>query len=611
MEHNNWWKSAIVYQIYPKSFQDTNDDGIGDLQGIIKHLDYIKELGATVIWLNPIYPSPQVDNGYDIANYQDIHSSFGTLEDFKELLSKAHSLGIKVILDMVLNHTSDQHPWFLKSKQSKVDNKYRDYYFWRPKNENKGESSIWKGDEPNNWGNYFYEGRGSAWEWDETTQEYYLHNYSKHMPDLNWGCKDLREEIYDMLNWWCNMGVDGFRLDAINRLQKPKDLPNSLRPCAPPVNPFGYIVDREMCANQEGITDLLKELKREVFSKHDIMTVGEMGNTDSDIAMPYIDQKNGAINMIFHFEIAKNPRLVSVPEYKEIQKRWAKVIEKGGWGSQYLTNHDSPRQVSRFGNDTEFRVESAKMLAMLTHTQPGTVYIYQGEEIGMTNVHFSTIQDYDERYTVGKYTSMVQQGIAPEEALDKLRMMSRDNVRTPMQWNNMPNGGFTPGKPWIRSNPNYSYINVEKALADKNSIFYTYQKLISLRKKHPVMVFGNYEPIMEEYQNVVAYTREYQGETWLMIFNFQPFKQTIKLPDKLYYSSRTLLMCNYDNVESMTELRPYEGRIYQLDASPATHDTYACRICGYMVDIPKDEGLPDDFSCPLCKHGKEEFVKME
>ena len=605
MIQTDWWKSAVVYQIYPKSFQDTNDDGIGDLRGIIQHLDYIKELGATVIWLNPIYPSPQVDNGYDIADYQNVHSTFGTLEDFKELLEKAHSLGIKVILDMVLNHTSDQHPWFLKSKPTKDNNPYRDYYFWRPANTHK--DGIWKGDEPNNWGNYFYEGEGSAWEWDSVTKEYYLHNYSKHMPDLNWDCEALRKEIYDMLNWWCDMGVDGFRLDAVNRLQKPAGLPNSLRPCAPPVNPNVYIVDREMCANQPGITKLLQELKENVFIHHDIMTVGEMGNTDSEQAKAYIDQKTGAINMIFHFEIAKNPKLVSVPEYKEIQKRWAKVIENGGWGSQYLTNHDSPRQVSRFGNDTEFRVESAKMLAMLTHTQPGTVYVYQGEEIGMTNVYFPTIQDYDERYTVGKYTSMVQQGVASEEALDKLRMMSRDNVRTPMQWNSSPNGGFTPGKPWIRSNPNYSYINVEKALEDTHSVFYTYKNLIALRKKHPVMVFGNYVPVMEDYQNVVAYTREYADEKWLMLFNFQPFNQSIAIPEELLSQDPKLLMCNYSDTDCITKLRPYEGRIYQLCNPASRRAAYVCAICGYTVECNADENLPDDFICPICNHGASDF----
>ena len=553
-----WWKEAVVYQIYPKSFQDTNGDGIGDLRGIIQHLDYIHDLGATVIWLNPIYASPQVDNGYDISDYQSINPAFGTMDDFKELLEEAHRRGMRVILDMVLNHTSDEHRWFQESRKSK-ESLYRDYYVWRPAKAD--------GSEPNNWGNYFYEGRGSAWEWDETTKEYYLHNYSKHMPDLNWDCKALREDIYSMLNWWCDLGIDGFRLDAINRLQKPQGLPDSPRPCAPPVNPYGYIVDREMCANQPGIHDLLKDLNEHVFSRHDIMTVGETGNLTSVSAMPYIHEDSHEINMVFHFEIAKNAKLVSVPEYKDIQKRWAKVIENGGWGTQYLTNHDSPRQISRFGNDTEFRVESGKMLAMLTHTQPGTVFVYQGEEIGMVNVYFTDIKDYDERYTVGKYYKMTEQGIAPEEALDKLRMMSRDNVRTPMQWDNSAYAGFSNVQPWIKVNPNHSYINVEKAIADQSSILYTYKALIALRKQHPVMVYGDYQPVMEEYQNVVAYTREYEGEKWLMVFNVQPFMQTVEFPDGIDVDKSRLIMCNYASITDSTQLRPYEGRIYHVECN--------------------------------------------
>lgn len=549
-----WWKEAIVYQIYPKSFQDTNDDGIGDIKGIIDHLDYIKDLGATVIWLNPFYPSPQVDNGYDISDYQDVNPDFGTLQDFKLLLSNAHEKGLKVIIDMVLNHTSDKHRWFIESRKSK-DNKYRNYYFWRPAKDGK---------EPNNWGNYFYEGYGSAWEWDEQTQEYYLHNYSKHMPDLNWDCKELRQEIYDMLNWWCDLGVDGFRLDAVNRLQKPEGLPDSPRPCAPPVNQYGYIVDREMCANQPGIHEILKDLNKNVFSKHDIMTVGETGNLTSEKALDYVSEDSNEINMVFHFEIAKNAHLVSVPEYKDIQKRWYEVIKKGGWGSQYLSNHDSPRQISRFGNDTEYRVESGKMLAMLTHTQPGTVYIYQGEEIGMINAHFSSIDDYDERYTVGKYNSMVEQGVVPEKALEELRMMSRDNARTPMQWSDEDNAGFTKGKPWLKVNPTYSFINVKKDLEDETSIIHTYKKLLDMRKKHPVMVYGDYEPIMENYENVVAYTRQYENEKWLMIFNFQSNTQEVKLPDILKDDKNQLIMSNYsDNVSNV--LKPYEGRIYRLN----------------------------------------------
>ena len=553
MSRKNWWKEAVVYQIYPKSFQDSNDDGIGDLQGIIQRLDYIKELGADVIWLNPIYQSPQVDNGYDISDYQSVNPDFGSLEDFKELLEETHRRKMKLILDMVLNHTSDEHIWFQESRKSK-ENPYRDFYIWRPAR---------NGKEPNNWGNYFYEGEGSAWEWDEHTQEYYLHNYSKKMPDLNWNCQKMREQIYQMLRWWCDMGVDGFRLDAVNRLQKPAGLPDSHRPPAPPIGIHGYVVDREMCANQPGIHELLKKLNQEVFGRYDIMTVGETGNLKSDIALDYVGEESKEINMVFHFEIAKNPYLVTVPEFKEIQKRWAKVVEDGGWITQYLTNHDSPRQISRFGNDKEYRLESGKMLAMLMHTLPGTIYVYQGEEIGMVNVDFPSIEYYDEKYTVGKYHTMVEAGEDPVKALDSLKMMSRDNVRTPMQWNDSENAGFSKTKPWLAVNPNYKQINVEKDMSDKESVYYTYKTLIAMRKRHPVMVYGSYTPVMEEQENIVAYIRQYEEESWFMIFNFQEKSQKIKIPERLRNEKMNLLMSNY-NKNDQEIMKPYEGRIYML-----------------------------------------------
>lgn len=549
-----WWKEAVVYQIYPKSFQDSNDDGIGDLRGIINRLDYIKELGADVIWLNPIYKSPQIDNGYDISDYQDVNPDFGTLDDFKELLDETHKRGMKLILDMVLNHTSDEHRWFQESRKSK-GNPYRDYYIWRPAKEN--------GKEPNNWGNYFYEGRGSAWEWDETTQEYYLHNYSKKMPDLNWDCPALRQEIYKMLRWWCDMGVDGFRLDAINRLQKPAGLPDSLRPPTPPVGIYGYVVDRLMCANQPGIHDLLHELNQEVFGRYDIMTVGETGSLTSDIALDYVGGDREEINMVFHFEVAKNAHLVTVPEFKDVQRRWAKIVEDGGWITQYLTNHDSPRQISRFGNDTTYRVESGKMLAMLMHTLPGTIYVYQGEEIGMTNVDFPSIEYYNEKYTVGKYQTMVEAGEDPKKALDSLKMMSRDNVRTPMQWDETENAGFSNSHPWLTVNPNYRDINVKEALEDKDSVYYTYKKLIAMRKEHPVMVYGTYTPVMEDVENVVAFIREYENEKWFMLYNFQDKSQEYALPDSIKDTEKEIIMTNYEEMDEKV-LKPYEARIYVL-----------------------------------------------
>ena len=446
-----WWKEAVVYQIYTKSFLDTNGDGIGDLQGIIRKLDYIKELGVDVIWLNPIYKSPDVDNGYDISDYQSIDERYGTMEDFKQLLNEVHKRDMKLIMDMVLNHTSDEHQWFVNSRSSK-DSPYRDYYIWREGKDGK---------EPNNWGNYFYEGKGSAWEYDEATKEYYLHNYSKKMPDLNWDNEALKEDMCRMMRWWLDLGVDGFRMDAINRLVKPKGLPDSPNPPTPPVGVHGYVVDRTMCANQPGIHELLHELNQRVFGKYDIMVVGETGNVDAAIAIDYVKEEHEEINMVFHFEIAKNPVLVSPLEYKDVQRRWYHVVEQHGWITQYLSNHDTPRQVSRFGNDAEYRYESATMLATLLHTHPGTVYIYQGEELGMTNVDFPSIEYYNEKYTVGKYETMVEGGKDPKEALDSLKMMSRDNARTPMQWNSGREAGFTEGEPWMHLNPRYIEINAE------------------------------------------------------------------------------------------------------------------------------------------------------
>ena len=546
-----WWKEAVVYQIYTKSFLDTNGDGIGDLQGIIRKLDYIKALGADVIWLNPIYKSPDVDNGYDIADYQSIDERYGTLGDFKELLDGVHKRGMKLIMDLVLNHTSDEHEWFVKSRASK-DNPYRDYYIWREGKDGK---------EPNNWGNYFYEGRGSAWEFDETTNEYYLHNYSKKMPDLNWDNPVLKEEMCRMMRWWLDMGVDGFRMDAVNRLVKPKGLPDSPNPPTPPVGIYGYVVDRTMCANQPGIHELLHEINQEVFSKYDIMVVGETGNVDAAIAIDYVKEEHEEINMVFHFEIAKNPVLVNPYQYKEIQRRWYHVVEQNGWITQYLTNHDTPRQVSRFGNDGVYRYESATMLATLLHTHPGTVYIYQGEELGMTNVDFPSIEYYNEKYTVGKYYTMVESGKDPKEALDSLKMMSRDNARTPMQWTGEKEAGFTAGTPWMHVNPRYEEINAEAEERNEKSVLSYYRTLTAMRKQHPVMVYGSYEQIWEDDPELVAYKRSYEGESWLVVANYSEHEREVEL--QTLTDGAELLLCNYEEGGSGV-LRPYEARIYRL-----------------------------------------------
>ncbi|MCI8741440.1 MAG: alpha-glucosidase [Lachnospiraceae bacterium] len=547
-----WWKEAVVYQIYTKSFYDTNGDGIGDLRGIIRKLDYIQSLGATVIWLNPVYKSPDVDNGYDISDYQSIDERYGTLEDFRELLAEAHKRGIRLIMDMVLNHTSDEHVWFQESRKSK-DNPYRDFYIWRPARDGK---------EPNNWGNYFYEGRGSAWEYDETTQEYYLHNYSRKMPDLNWDNPRLKEAMCRMMRWWLDLGVDGFRMDAINRLVKPKGLPDSPNPPTPPVGIHGYVVDRTMCANRPGIHELLHELNQKVFSKYDIMVVGETGNVDAAIAIDYVQEERQEINMVFHFEIAKNPVLKTAAEIKEIQRRWNHVVEQHGWITQYLSNHDTPRQVSWFGNDTTYRYQSATMLALLLHTHPGTVYIYQGEEIGMTNVDFPSIEYYNEKYTVGKYHTMVESGTDPAAALDSLKKTSRDNDRTPMQWNGAPHGGFTTGTPWMHVNPNYPQINVEQEEQAEQSVLRFYRTLTGLRKAHPVMVYGTYRQLLEDDPDLIVYKREYESETWLVLCNFydreHPLPQAVK--EELAKGNHRLVLANYPDAGEV--LRPYEARIY-------------------------------------------------
>lgn len=554
-----WWQEAVVYQIYCKSFCDSNGDGIGDLRGVISKLPQIKELGINCIWFNPLYKSPQVDNGYDISDYQDIEPTYGTMDDFKELLDKAHSMGIRVVMDLVLNHTSDQHKWFKESRKSK-DNPYRDYYIWRaPKPD---------GSEPNNWGNYFYEGRGSAWQFDELTGEYYLHNYSWHMPDVNWECEALREDMYKMMRWWLDMGVDGFRLDAINRLKKPAGLPDSKRPPTPPVGIHGYVVDRAICTNVEGIHDILREINKNVWSKYDSMTVGETGNLSSDGALDYICQDHNEIDMVFHFEIGKNPNIITVNEYKETQQRWIDLMKHNAWISQFLTNHDSARQVSRFGNDREYRVESAKLLAVLTHTMPGTPFVYQGEEIGMTNVYFETIDDYNERYTVGKYNTMIEAGVDPEEALSKLRDTSRDNARTPYQWDDSENAGFTTGKPWIKVNPRYTEINYAADRRSPDSVFDFYKKLIAFRKTHPAIVDGDFKFLMFEHPQMVVYLRSCARETILTVCNFSDNTAKIELPAEITEFKWNRIATNYVNeapsIERKDEWKPWEAEIYTL-----------------------------------------------
>lgn len=555
--NKKWWKEAVVYQVYIKSFLDTNGDGIGDLRGILNKLDYLKELGVNCLWLNPIFQSPDVDNGYDVSDYYKIQDKYGSMEDFLELLSGAHARGIRLILDMVLNHSSDEHFWFQESRKSK-DNPYREFYYWRPAK---------NGKEPNNWGNYFHEGRGSAWEWDETTQEYYLHNYSKKMPDLNWESQKLREECYKLMNYWLDLGVDGFRMDAINRLKKPAGLPDSHNPPQPPVSIYGYVVDRTVCANCEGIHELLHEMNERVFSRHDALVVGETGNIDSEMAVLYTAEERGEIGELFHFEIAKNVNKVDALEYKAVQKRWYEVIKKNGWITQYLTNHDSARPVSWFGNDKELRYETATMLALLTHTHPGTVYIYQGEEIGMTNVDFPSIDYYNEKYMVGKYWTMVEAGVDPQKALDSLKPLSRDNVRTPMQWDATENAGFSTNTPWMHVNPNYPEINVEAEAGRKKSVLGFYKKLTALRRQEPIMVYGSYRQLYENDPELIAYERELDGKRWLVLANFtENLISAEGRIDSADFENARLLLSNYEELGDFPRtVRPYEARLYELE----------------------------------------------
>ena len=553
-----WWHDAVVYQIYCKSFCDSNGDGIGDLPGVISKLPMLKELGINCIWFTPIFPSPQVDNGYDVADYRDIDPAYGTLADFKNLLETAHSMDIRIILDMVFNHSSDQCKWFQEAKKSR-DNPYRDYYIWHD-----GKPD---GSEPNNWGNYFFEGKGSAWEWDENTKQYYLHYYSKHMPDLNWEHEPLRREIYDMMRWWLDMGVDGFRLDVITSLKKPAGFPDYPGELA--VN--GYAQGREQRCNVPGIHEILQEMNREVFSKYDIMTVGEGARVTVEMVSDYICAGRQELDSMYHFDICnRDSAPPSVLRYKQAQMAWAKVVEGNAWIAQHLSNHDFPRQVSRFGNDKEYRVPSAKLLATLTHTMPGTPYVYQGEEIGMTNVEFATIEEYNDPYTVGQYHAMIKAGIPEDAVWAKLRPISRDNPRTPYQWNSGENGGFTTGKPWIKVNPRYGQINYAADRAAQDSIFAYYQKLIALRKTCPAIVDGLFEMLLPDHERVVMYLRRTARQTLLVVANFTDSETPVVLPETIAGHRWHRLLTNYEtNTPSLERAawQPWEAEIYELEES--------------------------------------------
>lgn len=498
-----WWKEAVIYQIYPRSFQDSNGDGVGDLKGIIRRLDYLQKLGVTVVWLTPCYPSPQVDNGYDISDYYGIAPEFGTMWDFEELLRGLHARGMKLIMDLVVNHTSNQHPWFVQSRSSK-ENHYRDYYIWR-----KGKN----GGPPNNWASHF---TPSAWEYDVATGEYYLHLFAKEQPDLNWENPEVRKEVHKLIRFWLDKGVDGFRMDAINMIKKPEGLPDSP---LPPSTTEGFSFDNDLYTNNPGIVDFFRELKEEVLSHYEVMTVGETSRVTPEIALRYVGEPERLLSMIFHFQIVELRERFTWGKFKAIQREWVNSLWGRGWASQYLQNHDQARCVSVYGDDGVYREQSAKMLATMLHTLPGTPYMYQGEELGMCNMPFTDIAQFNDINAKFDYAEMLAQGKKPIEALAVLNRYSRDHARTPMQWDDSCNAGFTDGMPWMMVNPNYTQINAVQQMQDKNSVWNYYRALIALRKVHPVMVYGAWTEYESEREDIYLYTRILEDERWLVALN--------------------------------------------------------------------------------------------
>ena len=547
-----WWKESVVYQIYPRSFMDSNGDGIGDIKGITSKLDYLKELGIDVIWLSPVYQSPNDDNGYDISDYQAIMQEFGNMEDFDEMLAAAHERGIKIMMDLVVNHTSDEHRWFVESRKSK-DNPYRDYYIWRDAKD---------GREPNNWGSCF---GGSAWQYDETTDMYFLHLFSKKQPDLNWDNKVVRREVFDMMTWWLEKGVDGFRMDVISMISKVPGLPDGPKDKDALYGDFGPSV-----INGPHVHDYLKEMRKEVLSKFDTITVGETSGVTVEEAVKYAADDESELNMVFQFEQNDldggehgkwNLNKIYLPDLKAVLNRWQTYLEGKAWNSLYWSNHDQPRIVSRLGNDTEaYRELSAKMLATCLHMMKGTPYIYQGEELGMTNVPFASMDEFRDIESINAYREYTENGIiAPEDMMKYLNYKSRDNARTPMQWSDEENGGFTKGTPWIKINPNYTTINEKEQMEREDSVFHYYQKLISLRKKEPVIVYGTFALLMPEDEDIFMYTRTYEQEKLLVICNFSQKERELEIPEE--WERGTILLGNYKDaaVGRKMCLRDYEA----------------------------------------------------
>lgn len=556
-----WWQKSVIYQIYPKSFFDSNGDGIGDLQGIIQKISYLKRLGVDVIWLCPVYQSPQEDNGYDISDYESIYPGFGTMDDMKKLIRICDREGIRIVMDLVVNHTSDEHKWFQEAKKSR-ENPYRDFYIWR-----KGKNGQLPNDLESNFG-------GSAWEYSEETDEYYLHFYSKKQPDLNWENEKLRQEIYRMMNRWLDLGIAGFRMDVIDVI--------------------GKLPDEKIKENGPRLHEYLQEMNANTFGRRDAMTVGECWGATPEIARLYTAPERKELSMIFQFEQIQldkkkggqrwDLKELDLRDLKAVFSKWQYELEECGWNSLFWSNHDLPRIVSRWGNDREYRELSAKMLATLLHGMKGTPYIYQGEELGMTNAPFTSIEDFPDIETQNIYKERLRAGFSEEETMCAIRKKARDNARTPMQWNAEKNAGFTTGTPWYQVNPNYTEINAEDAMSREDSVFYYYQKLIRLRREHEIMAYGIYDLLLPEDEDLYIYTRTLENEKWLILCNFHEKERVIT-------SMRMgrVILSNYADTPQLEELcllRPYEAVIYQISGKKENIKIpVICRLEGKSVRI--------------------------
>lgn len=556
-----WWQKSVIYQIYPKSFFDSNGDGIGDLQGIIQKISYLKRLGVDVIWLCPVYQSPQEDNGYDISDYESIYPGFGTMDDMKKLIRICDREGIRIVMDLVVNHTSDEHKWFQEAKKSR-ENPYRDFYIWR-----KGKNGQLPNDLESNFG-------GSAWEYSEETDEYYLHFYSKKQPDLNWENEKLRQEIYRMMNRWLDLGIAGFRMDVIDLI--------------------GKLPDEKIKENGPRLHEYLQEMNANTFGRRDAMTVGECWGATPEIARLYTAPERKELSMIFQFEQIQldkkkggqrwDLKELDLRDLKAVFSKWQYELEECGWNSLFWSNHDLPRIVSRWGNDREYRELSAKMLATLLHGMKGTPYIYQGEELGMTNAPFTSIEDFSDIETQNIYKERLRAGFSEEETMCAIRKKARDNARTPMQWNAEKNAGFTTGTPWYQVNPNYTEINAEDAMSREDSVFYYYQKLIRLRREHEIMAYGIYDLLLPEDEDLYIYTRTLENEKWLILCNFHEKERVIT-------SMRMgrVILSNYADTPQLEELcllRPYEAVIYQISGKKENIKIpVICRLEGKSVRI--------------------------